>query len=550
MAARHGEVTHITAVDALTRLSAIEKPLTFQVFDDAGPTEDILELFRREDDEGFSVRSLVQSSTALNASISPVNASLYDRICRHPGDDELSDIATLSSLGEAMSWDRVGRPHQPDISSTPAGYTYFGQFIAHEVSRLLQPDVGGAMNLRSATLDLDSVFGAMDTTTAQSPDVMTLAGLGIGPLFSHIPRFDDIPRSAAGCPVLPDSRNDDHLALSQTHVAMIKLHQAIASEFCNLSPEEQCAVTIQCFQSAVLSDFLERVVDADIYRDVMDNGRSVVRPDGRFVDFPFLLPIEFTSACFRFGHSMVRDSYPEWNPCNNGSPQAFWENSSRGDGLNGGRLDHSWVNDWSRLLDFRGTALESEQKGETIKAASIDTHIAVQMTEIPREFLPRNQSSHVLGSRNIAARTLLRGHSLRIPNAYEVISTVNDLLTSNGKAPVKVIAPDELSNNENDYVKLCLDRRSSELALNAPLWFYILKEAGLKKQGFGSGEKLGPLGSRIVMETLHAAIEASKCSVMARNVIPESLRKRLGAKPSLAALVAISLGNGFSPFDC
>ena len=46
------------------------------------------------------------------------------------------------------------------------------------------------------------------------------------------------------------------------------------------------------------------------------------------------------------------------------------------------------------------------------------------------------------------------------------------------------------------------------LERNTPLWFYVLREAEL------NGGRLGQVGSRIVVETLHRAMEASRISIL------------------------------------
>ena len=57
---------------------------------------------------------------------------------------------------------------------------------------------------------------------------------------------------------------------------------------------------------------------------------------------------------------------------------------------------------------------------------------------------------------------------------------------------------------------LC-DDDQVELRKRTPLWYYILREATFRG-AFGS--HLGPMCSRIVMETIHAAIEAAPGNII------------------------------------
>ena len=46
--------------------------------------------------------------------------------------------------------------------------------------------------------------------------------------------------------------------------------------------------------------------------------------------------------------------------------------------------------------------------------------------------------------------------------------------------------------------------RDAGLTKQTPLWYYILKESEVRR----NGNRLGPLGSRFVAETIHAALRA------------------------------------------
>jgi|ERR1044072_944926 hypothetical protein len=56
-------------------------------------------------------------------------------------------------------------PGDPGVSSIPAGYTYFGQFVDHDITLDVSSTIDVATdantinNMRSPALDLDSVYG-------------------------------------------------------------------------------------------------------------------------------------------------------------------------------------------------------------------------------------------------------------------------------------------------------------------------------------------------------------------------------------------------------
>ena len=129
-------------------------------------------------------------------------------------------------------------------SDVPAGYTYLGQFIAHDLSfDLTTAGLGRRLSLRrlqqaaSPSLDLDSLYGAgpMDPDSArfyvgrEGPCMITGRTEAAG---GH-PAFEgcDLPRGADGEPrkaLIPDPRNDDNLAVAQTHAAMMRFHNRVA----------------------------------------------------------------------------------------------------------------------------------------------------------------------------------------------------------------------------------------------------------------------------------------------------------------------------------
>ncbi len=441
----------------------------------------------------------------------------YQRIFGRAEDKDLPDRAALSALGEAMT---ENVELEEEHSNIPVAYTYLGQFIAHDLTFMDDPPEGeDPKSARTPALDLDSIYATPinkgdEVDGPSGPNRMALGRTSAG-------RFEDLPRATCGMSVIGDKRNDDNLPLAQTHVALLKFHNAVAAmlDACEPGYDERrlkCIVR-QHFQSAVLNDYLRKVIHPDTYADVMANGRSVIYPKNQSPPDKFRIPMEFAAAAFRFGHSMVRHTYANWNGQANGNLPLFWDltfSSSR-DPIK--RLSDGWVNKWELLLSFKGTPLERFQRGGPILASPINTRIAHHLGQIPEVALPAPENTFSQISNNLAARTLLRGHLLRLRHAEAVIEHINKMLEDRAP-PITPLTDHQLVDGEHPWVDAEFQRRFGyhhAIRGRTPLWFYILKEAG---GDLGSGgNHLGPLGSRIVMETLHAAIQFSRDSIIDEN---------------------------------
>ena len=224
------------------------------------------------------------------------------------------DEGVLRSLAQEMA-----RPscvgENPDC---PAGYTYFGQFIAHDISLMCKTG-----NRRRAALKLESVYGSADEDWSglyrdgEAGDVMFVLGVGCDRQGRPSNEYD-LPRRAGGMPGIPDPRNDFHTIISQLHLAFMRLHNRVARGLRRVSPEKSPTAIFAetrrkicwLYQWLVVNDFLRRICDRELMRHVWP-GDNVVDP--RFASFisqyEQKIPYEFALAGFRFGHSMVRPAY-------------------------------------------------------------------------------------------------------------------------------------------------------------------------------------------------------------------------------------------------
>src|SRR5690606_34363642 len=123
----------------------------------------------------------------------------------------------------------------------PAGYTYFGQFIDHDLSLMDRgtgdpgpglPTPCPPVNGRSPALDLDSLYGSgfNDAT----PGFRNQAGrFAIGTTASGAPM--DLPRANPGAgqrvALIVDARNDENLLVAQFQLLLMKHHNRVVDHY-------------------------------------------------------------------------------------------------------------------------------------------------------------------------------------------------------------------------------------------------------------------------------------------------------------------------------
>lgn len=211
----------------------------------------------------------------------------------------------------------------------PAGYTYFGQFIDHDLtfdstSSLDPAKPAEPTNLRTPKFDLDCVYG--DGPDAQ-PFLYDPAGEKL--LFRDATPTSgptdlaarDLFRNPNGRAIISDKRNDENSIVSQIQLAFIKYHNAVVDKL-GTQPPASWNVPHSLFVSArnevrwtyqtlVVHDFLRRIVRTEVLegldgksRDERARNYALYTEDKRAN-----LPREFVAAAYRFGHSGVRTGY-------------------------------------------------------------------------------------------------------------------------------------------------------------------------------------------------------------------------------------------------
>ncbi|WP_018686092.1 peroxidase family protein [Actinokineospora enzanensis] len=441
---------------------------------------------------------------------------------------------------------------QPD-GDLPAGFTYLGQFVDHDLTMdRTQTQLGTDVNIddllqgRSPALDLDSLYGRgpldRDDRVFYADDRVKLkvgstAGVPVPDDRTNVDLagFDLARKGGTGTladqrsPLVPDPRNDENLAVAQTHGAFLRFHNRVVDQLALTGIHERRLfdaardTVVRHYQWLLRTDFLPRIVDPTIVTDVFTNGRRFFEPHahGGQVLRP-TMPIEFAVASYRLGHSMVRDHY-QWNRVfNSASPlgiasllQLFTFTGVAGNFQPGStveqlddpnspgllRLPTNWIVDFRRLYDFteagRGDLVAPE--GHPNRAKRIDSLLVDPLAQLPAGTFAGRGSTFPPVQRNLAFRNLTRASMMRL-------ATGQQLAAKFGAAPLT--RDQVLDGAGGANLSGLADAQRDEVAANTPLWFYILREAEL------GGGRLGAVGGRITAEVFHRAMEGSRTSIV------------------------------------
>jgi hypothetical protein len=422
----------------------------------------------------------------------------------------------------------------PDNPTMTAGSTFVGQFTDHDITFDQTSQLGVPQNplispnTRTPALDLDSVFGG---GPGLRPDLYAEnAGGSVGPRLKTGTGgvHEDVPRVPNGdgtyTALLGDPRNDENVMIAGLHSAHILFYNRVLDDLGSLRlhafPAARGAdlsnsyvqfliareITLWHYQWLLVNEHLPQIAGQAVVDDVLARGNKFYRPPARD---PFL-PIEFGAAAYRFGHSMVRPSYRANFTSGTGdsaSPTAdpFFGlvfdatepdfsapvTYDRDDLLGGYPAARRYVG-WQTFFDLGDGQVKNNKK--------IDTTISSVMFTLPVPAIaPHTQTSPTV----LPQRNLLRQLTWGLPSGQAIAAAMSESpLSSADLAGIgSVYAP---------------------FATSTPLWYYVLAEAKTAADGLN----LGPVGGRIVTETLIGLLRADPASYL--NVYPR-FRPFLGA---------------------
>jgi hypothetical protein len=399
-----------------------------------------------------------------------------------PSDERILEVAALMMEGE------TGRDPAFDNPDIPAGFTYLGQFIDHDLtfdtasSLERQNDPDALTNFRSPRFDLDSLYGRgpSDDAYLYSKD----SGRNKMLIGRH-DNEDDLPRNVENTALLGDPRNDENTFIGQLHLTMLKFHNKVF-DLLKDDPALQCSVetpfhaaqqTVRWhYQWLVVHDYLRRTVGQAMLDSVLDTSGPIPTVDRKFFHWKYepFMPVEFSVAAYRFGHSQIRGRY-KLNTLV-GPLATFRPESTSLEPLTqfGGFriLPPFWTIEWARFFEVDGAG-----KADLQQTRLIDTHLANPLKELPPEIGADRPS--------LIDRNLTRGSRLLLPSGQDVARRMG----------ADVLSDDDLGLPGGGP---------------APLWYYILKEAEVQV----GGRHLGQVGGRIVAEVFLGLMEKDPSSYL------------------------------------
>ena len=329
----------------------------------------------------------------------------------------------------------------------------------------------------------------------------------------------DLPRGTGDAPakkreaLIADPRNDENLAVAQTHLAFIRFHNRVVDTLPSSVPRRDRFQTARDlvtkhYQWMIRTDYLPRICAESVLDSVFNkNRRRAFEVDAQPTDVP-TMPIEFSAAAFRLGHSMARAAY-DWNRHRDPSIATLgrlFELSAGGGKLDGlPRLPSPWIADFRRLYDFtEARRRDLAAPGGLNLAMRIDTTLVDPLKDLPPAAFDARSAPRNAPERNLAFRNLMRARDLGLPTGQKMARFLKHTgvrLTELTKSQIRD------GRNGAGLDSLTGPQRDA-LLRNTPLWFYILREAEL------NGGRLKGVGARIVAETFHRSMQGSKASIV------------------------------------
>jgi hypothetical protein len=422
--------------------------------------------------------------------IRPARPSPPDRYSRifaeaAGGRPSKSYIEKLGHLAWSMQGDESLIPTDLQPKNPPAaGYTYFGQFIDHDLTEDRTPMRSAGkfapsetINYRGPWLNLSGIYDRIhDRGKWKYLYKSDGVSFQLGDPTVNGEQFD-VALDKNHHPLLPDRRNNENVIIRQIHAMFLKLHNLAIEEFRVDNPSygdtELFAAARQrvCwqYQYLVREDFLKKVCCEKVFDELVNKNAPPIidwKTDG------FSMPVEISQAVLRFGHSMVRPKYTL--------------------SVTSGRVDLQSI-----LCGGEARALREAEaihwptfliKGGEL-AMRIDTSISSALFELHnKDIHPFVSSPKPHPPHPLPVRTLVRGAKSRLPTGQRIATRM-------GIPTFKIPAAD------GPYDPGAALRRY-DLAAETPLWYYVLLEAGIQELG----ACLGTLGSQLLIETVNAAL--------------------------------------------
>jgi hypothetical protein len=365
-----------------------------------------------------------------------------------------------------------------------AGYTYFGQFLDHDLTNDLKK-VEDAWNLephevpngQTPCLDLSHLYGAKRAGSILYEGDKFKVGEKVSSIIDSGFRSFDVGFEN-GSLLVSDHRALENVILRQITAVFARLHNLGVDQLGDFDAARQ--QTIWQFQRLVVEDYLEQVLDPDVYKAVFIDQKPMIRWKR------FSIPVEFSVAAYRFGHSMVRDNYFLSEQTDASLEQLLKR------GLQQKALEPLWQIDWGAFFqNASGSGLP------VITARPIDTRITAGLFKVPL--------STLLLFNPGAGPLFVDRNTIRLP--FVSLMRGSGLALASGQFVADKFGHPKLT---DELIRDCKGAITPQgqilqdygLTQETPLFYYVLKESEVRN----FGNRLGPTGSRIVAETVYAAL--------------------------------------------
>lgn len=459
----------------------------------------------------------------------------------------------LRKLAEAMEakFDPASDGKDPEESGIPALYTYFGQFIDHDltfdpVSQLTKAaDPDGLVDFRTPAFDLDNLYGRGpgDQPYMYAADGKhlalgeTLQGQGVADA-RDLPRFN-------GRAIIGDPRNDENSIVSQLQGLFQRFHNRLCDDNETLDLAAVQRLLRYHYQYVILNDFLPRIISDSVLQALKSDGQY----DQKKLKFfhwrhePFM-PVEFSVAAYRLGHSMIRPGYRLNDDAAMLLP--IFPTDTQPVGLTGFQtMAAGRAIDWGRFIDIDQ---RTDDGNDAIKmkrlqfAYRIDTSLVGSLTTLPSAVASD-------APRALAERNLIRGWRLGLPSGQAVARAMGvKVLEDNEIIIGKAVDPKDV--DLKDSVGPIVKVAGPIFAGNCPLWTYVLAEAArtqisVKTPVMGdvhvNTPQLGAVGGRIVAEVFLGMMFGDGSSLLSQH---PTWTPASGAAFALKDIVLYALGTG------
>jgi len=422
------------------------------------------------------------------------------------------DAVDLVTLQDRM---RDTNAADNDSQQTPAGFTFLGQFLDHDltltgVAKGADADDFGEFrkalpiselrNVRTAELELDSIFGqgpeaapAIARTLFRDPphDLRLRTGSDTHQASWDLPREQADAKGNAPA-LIGDGRNDENKLVAQVHLAFVRAYNRLYEQAAGTPTEryiEARRSLTESYHHIIVHDYLRRFVPRALletvlmaraarYRAVNEAAETARRAaEGAAYQRRVTMPVEFAFALFRFGHSQVRDGYR----MNATTAVPTFSDFAPADLAGKQRIPAALA--WDHRLFFDdGIGRPGYVPPARMNfSRRIDTRLAASLFGLrPPAVDPETQE------RSLARRNLQRARLIGLPSGEQCAAALG----------LPVLSPQQLGVDDLAGVRG-----------QTPLWYYILKEAEL-----GGGEQLGPLGGTILAETMIGILSVAEGS--------------------------------------